>query len=186
MPGTSPVCPGGGRLPTRCLPWCRPKLWGFPNPSACTLMSLTRPEIICTISAESTTCGWACGASLRAYAQPPGKPAAAVRSEALVPCLAPPSGAVIRKFEIAAIQKDLVYNRFGDHDPEGLLFVPLNQAEDVRRGCRQPVPLILRANAGDWIQVTLHNLFDPKVPIRQNEYPSVPVEQSTPPATGCL
>ena len=63
MPGTSPVCPGGGRLPTRCLPWCRPKLWGFPNPSACTLMSLTRPEIICTISAESTTCGWACGAS---------------------------------------------------------------------------------------------------------------------------
>ncbi|MFR0734020.1 MAG: hypothetical protein ACLSHU_07365 [Oscillospiraceae bacterium] len=46
---------------------------------------------------------------------------------------------MIRKFEIAAIQKDLVYNRFGDHDPEGLLFVPLNQAEDVRRGCRQPV-----------------------------------------------
>ena len=88
---------------------------------------------------------------------------------------APPASAVVRKFEIAAIQKALVYNRFGDHDPEGLVFVPLEQARDVLRGCRKPVPLILRANAGDWIEVTLHNLFDPKVPIQFHDYPSVPV-----------
>ena len=119
---------------------------------------------------------------LRAYAQPQRNLPPLCGQKPRVPCLAPPPGAVIRKFEIAAIQKDLVYNRFGDHDPEGLLFVPLNQAEDVRRGCRQPVPLILRANAGDWIQVTLHNLFDPKVPIRQNEYPSVPVERKHTPS----
>ena len=88
----------------------------------------------------------------------------------------PPPEAVIRKFEIAAIQKDLIYNRFGDHDPEGLLFVPLEQARDVMCGRRKPIPLILRANAGDWIEVTLHNLFDPKQPIQYNEYPSVPLD----------
>lgn len=95
----------------------------------------------------------------------------------LAPPRMPPSGAVVRKFEIAAIQKDLIYNRFRDHDPEGLLFVPMEQRKDVMEGRRKPVPLILRANAGDWIQVTLHNCFDPKIPIRQNEYPSVPVDQ---------
>lgn len=88
----------------------------------------------------------------------------------------PPPGAVVRKFDIAAIQKDLRYNSFGDHDPEGLLFVPLEQARDVLCGCRKAVPLILRVNAGDWIEVTLHNLFDPCKPIQWNEYPSVPVE----------
>lgn len=44
------------------------------------------------------------------------------------------------------------------------------------RGRKKPVPLILRANAGDWLEVTLHNLFDPDIPILQNEYPSVPLE----------
>ena len=87
---------------------------------------------------------------------------------------APPPGAVVRKFEVAAIQKDLCYNRFGDHDPEGLLFVPLDQVRDVLCGRRKAIPLILRANAGDWLEVTLYNLFTK--PIRQNEYPSVPVE----------
>ena len=88
----------------------------------------------------------------------------------------PPPGAVVRKFEIAAIQKDLIYNRFGDHDPEGLLFVFLDQARDVLCGCKKPIPLILRVNAGDWIEVTLHNLFDPDKPIQFNDYPSVPVD----------
>lgn len=88
----------------------------------------------------------------------------------------PPPGAVVRKFEIAAIQKDLIYNRFGDHDPEGLLFVPLDQVQNVMCGCKKPIPLILRINAGDWVEITLHNLFDPDVPIRFNEYPSVPVD----------
>lgn len=57
-----------------------------------------------------------------------------------------------------------------------MLFVPLEQAEDVRCGRRKAVPLILRVNAGDWVEVTLHNLFDPCVPIRWNDYPSVPLD----------
>lgn len=113
---------------------------------------------------------------IRAYAVPQENllPLCGVRP--IAPPQTPPQGAVVRKFEVAAIQKDLIYNCFGDHDPEGLIFVPMEQACDVICGRKKPIPLILRANAGDWIEVTLHNLFDPDVPIRQNEYPSVPLE----------
>lgn len=90
--------------------------------------------------------------------------------------LTPPEGATIRRFKVAAIQSDIQYNRYGDHDPEGLLFVPFEDAKDIMRHRKKPKPLILRANAGDWIEVTLYNFFDPKKPIVQNEYPSVPLE----------
>lgn len=68
----------------------------------------------------------------------------------------------------------MVYNRYGDHDPDGLLFVPLSQVYDVCCGRKKPIPLILRANAGDWIEITLHNLFDHPVPYF--DYPSVPLD----------
>lgn len=86
----------------------------------------------------------------------------------------PPAGAKIRKFEIAAIQTDIAYNRYGDHDPEGMLFVPLEQAEDVKCGKKKPIPLILRVNAGDWVEITLYNLFDK--PVQYHDYPSVPLD----------
>lgn len=88
--------------------------------------------------------------------------------------LSPPAGAIVRKFELAAIQADIQYNRYGDHDPQGLLFVPLSEAKKKKCGCH--TPLILRANAGDWIEVTLHNLIDPNDPVQYNAYPSVPVD----------
>ncbi len=86
----------------------------------------------------------------------------------------PPKEAVIRKFEIAAIQTNIEYNRYGDHDPEGMVFVPLEDTEDVKCGRKNPVPLILRANAGDWIEVTLYNMFDK--PVIYHDYPSVPLD----------
>lgn len=97
-----------------------------------------------------------------------------------------PNTGQLRVYHIESISLPIVYNRFGDHDPEGLLLVPLEQAEDVRCGRRKAVPLILRVNAGDWIEVTLHNLFDPCVPIRWNDYP--PCRWICPlcPVTGCL
>lgn len=113
---------------------------------------------------------------IRAYSLPRENLAPLCGIQPIASPQTPPPGAVVRKFEIAAIQKDLIYNDFGDHDPEGLIFVPMEQVQDVMCGCKKPVPLILRANAGDWIEVTLHNLFHPDIPIRQNEYPSVPLE----------
>ncbi len=92
----------------------------------------------------------------------------------LPPC--PGKDAVIRRYEVAAIQKDIPYNRNGDHDPDGLIFVPLEEAEEAMYPGYCPKPLILRANAGDWIEVTLHNLFDPKKPIPYFDYPRVPLD----------
>lgn len=98
----------------------------------------------------------------------------------LPPC--PGKDAVIRKYEIAAIQTDIQYNRYGDHDPNGLIFVPLEDVEQALCGNYKPKPLILRANAGDWIEVTLHNLFDPNTPIPYFDYPTVPLERKHTPS----
>lgn len=92
----------------------------------------------------------------------------------LPPC--PGWDAVIRKYEIAAIQREISYNRYGDHDPDGLLFVPLWDVESAKWASYQPKPLILRANAGEWIEITLHNLFNPEVPIPYFDYPRVPLD----------
>ncbi|NLL78352.1 MAG: multicopper oxidase domain-containing protein [Clostridiales bacterium] len=92
----------------------------------------------------------------------------------LPPC--PGKDAVIRKYNIAAIQRDIPYNSHGDHDPNGLLFIPLEDLEHAQCECYKPKPLILRANAGDWIEVTLHNLFDPENPVPYFDYPRVPLD----------
>lgn len=113
---------------------------------------------------------------IRAYGVPQKDLMPLCGMQPVAPPQLPPSGAAIRKFEIAAIQKKLIYNSFGDHDPEGLIFVPMCQAHDVMCGKKHPVPLILRANAGDWIEVTLHNLFDPNRPVQYHDYPSVPLD----------
>ncbi len=85
-----------------------------------------------------------------------------------------------RKYEIVAIQKDIVYNRFGDHDPNGLLFVLKEDEKDVLKGKKKPKPLILRANAGDCIEIELTNhLFKPLV---QDQHPEVPVDAPFPPS----
>ena len=91
------------------------------------------------------------------------------------PC---PKDAKCRKYEIVAIQKDIVYNKFGDHDPNGLLFVLKQHETKVLKGKIKPHPLILRANAGDCIEVTLTNhLYKP---IFQDNHPEVPVDAPFP------
>lgn len=93
----------------------------------------------------------------------------------LPPC--PGKEDVVRRYEVAAVQRNIEYNRYGDHDPDGLIFVPLEEAEQAMCGKYRPRPLILRANAGDWIEVTLHNLFDPGRPVPYLDYPKVPLEE---------
>ena len=96
----------------------------------------------------------------------------------LPPC--PGMNAVIRKYEVAAIQTDIQYNRYGDHDPDGLVFVPAEDVEMIRCGKREVKPLILRANVGEWIEVTLHNLFEKEVPYF--DYPRVPLDREYKPS----
>lgn len=98
----------------------------------------------------------------------------------LPPC--PTNHSVIRRYDIAAIQRNIPYNRHGDHDPDGLLFVPLEDAERAKHKNYQPKPLILRANAGDWIEITLHNLFSSDKPIPYFDYPRVPLDDKHTPS----
>lgn len=83
---------------------------------------------------------------------------------------------VIRRYEVVAVQKKLIYNEYGDNDPDGLLFVPLEDVDNVLAGKCMSKPLILRANTGDWIEVTLHNAWDPEHPIPYFSYPTVPLD----------
>lgn len=99
----------------------------------------------------------------------------------LPPC--PGRDDTVRKFEIAAIKTDIQYNKYGDHDPDGLLFVPAEDAEMVLCGKKEPKPLILRANAGDWIEITLHNMLGPECSIPYFDYPSVPLDKEHTPST---
>lgn len=96
----------------------------------------------------------------------------------LPPC--PGKDAVIRKYEVAAIQRNISYNCHGDHDPNGLLFVPLEDADRAKERNYQPKPLILRANAGEWIEVTLYNLFEEQIPYF--DYPRVPLDKEYKPS----
>lgn len=90
----------------------------------------------------------------------------------LPPC--PGKDDVVRRYEIAAIQTELIYNRYGDYDPDGLIFVPLEDADRVLSGKCKPKPLILRANVGDWLEITLHNMWERPVPYF--DYPKVPLD----------
>ena len=86
----------------------------------------------------------------------------------------------VREFHIAAIQKDLIYNKYKDHDPYGLLFVPYEIKDDVISGKIEPKPLILRANKGEYIKITLTNCFNEQIPFL--EYPGVPVDKKITPS----
>lgn len=59
---------------------------------------------------------------------------------------------------------------------------PLEDAELVLAGKYQPKPLILRANVGEWLEVTVHNVFDPEHPIPFQDYPIVPLDKKHTPS----
>ena len=80
-------------------------------------------------------------------------------------------------YNVAAIHKDIVYTRFGDHDPNGMMYVLQEDKERVQNckgfncghdplfyGSRDkdadalaPQPLVIRANVGDTITINFTN-----------------------------
>ena len=80
-----------------------------------------------------------------------------------------PDSHIVRTFDIAAISLPIVYNKYVDHDPNGLLYVLKEDAERIEREARkrfrlsppQPYeevqPLVLRANVGDEIRINFYN-----------------------------
>ena len=75
----------------------------------------------------------------------------------------------LRVYDIEAISLPIVYNKFGDHDPNGMLYVLKQDSERIQREARKrfelPVPqpyeevrpLVIRANVGDTVQINFEN-----------------------------
>lgn len=76
-----------------------------------------------------------------------------------------------RFYEIEAIELPIVYNKYGDHDPDGLLYVLKKDAERIRKEAlqcfaqsppqpyKEVQPLVIRANVGDKINISFsHSL----------------------------
>lgn len=96
--------------------------------------------------------------------------------------ITPPKRAKVRHYHIAAMKTNIKYNKYDDHDPDGLLFVPMEDYPAVKSGIQAPKPLILRANKGDVIKVTLYNMLSPDDPVPYFDYPSVPLERAHTPS----
>lgn len=77
-----------------------------------------------------------------------------------------------RFYEIEAIEVPIVYNKYGDHDPNGLIYVLKKDAEHVRKcaiqnfeqeipqPCDEVKPLVIRANKGDTVVVNFSHSLD--------------------------
>ncbi|WP_106496442.1 multicopper oxidase domain-containing protein [Lentibacillus sp. Marseille-P4043] len=84
----------------------------------------------------------------------------------------------VRKFDIVAFQLPIKYNDFGDHDPYGLIFALKEDMSDILKGRKQPEPLILRANMGDTVDVTLSNMLKEDLfPFKDGIYPYPEVKE---------
>lgn len=91
-----------------------------------------------------------------------------------------PASHIIRTFDIEAISLPIVYNKYGDHDPNGLLYVLKEDSQRIQQKARenfaltppQPYkevqPLVIRANVGDEIRVNFTN--------KLNRYASIHVQ----------
>ena len=60
-----------------------------------------------------------------------------------------PDTGQIREYDIEAISLPIVYNQYGDHDPNGLLYVLREDSQRIRkealRNFRQPIHSPMRA-----------------------------------------
>lgn len=88
-----------------------------------------------------------------------------------------PNTGHVRTYDIEAISLPIVYNKFGDHDPNGLMYVLKQDSQRVQRKARelfalptpQPYeevrPLVIRANVGDTVQINFENKLNRRASI---------------------
>ena len=77
-----------------------------------------------------------------------------------------------RFYEIEAIEIPIVYNKYGDFDPNGLLYVLKKDARRIEREalyhfrqkipqpCKEVKPLVIRANAGETVVISFTHSLD--------------------------
>lgn len=80
-----------------------------------------------------------------------------------------PNTGQVRIYDVEAISLPIVYNKFGDHDPNGLMYVLKQDSERIQEKakalfsmpvphpCEEVHPLVIRANVGDTVQINFEN-----------------------------
>lgn len=75
----------------------------------------------------------------------------------------------VRVYDIEAISLPIVYNKYGDYDPNGLMYVLKKDSQRIQekarklfelpvpRPCDEVQPLVIRANVGDRVQINFEN-----------------------------
>lgn len=88
-----------------------------------------------------------------------------------------PAAKPVRIYEIEAISIPIVYNKYGDHDPDGLLYVLAKDSARIQQKARenyaldppQPYeevrPLVIRANMGDEVRIRFRNRLNRRASI---------------------
>ena len=86
-----------------------------------------------------------------------------------------PKKTPVRKVDVVAVNVPIVYNsETGDNDPDGLAYVLAADEQAVLAGTKPLQPLVLRANAGDCIQLTLTNHLPTTGPPEHGDEPGLP------------
>src|SRR3712207_4161883 len=71
------------------------------------------------------------------------------------PC---PSGARVVDYDVTLLQRDLVYNEAGHHDPQARFMALTKDVPAILAGTKKAEPLFIRVNAGDCIDFSLTNM----------------------------
>ncbi|MGM8212699.1 copper oxidase [Virgibacillus sp. W0430] len=107
------------------------------------------------------------------------------KAEVIEPPVGTPSDAPVKKFEIVAFQVPIPYSSWGEHDPFGIVFALKEDMEAILKGKKKPEPLIIRANAGDLVEISVTSFLEfDKFPFLDGiwPYPHVKEEAFYPPS----
>jgi len=84
----------------------------------------------------------------------------------------------VRCFEVVAFQMPILYSKYGENDPFGIVFALAEDVDDILAGRKPIEPLVIRGNIDDVIEITLVNALRPELFHNQDgihEYPAVKV-----------
>ena len=56
------------------------------------------------------------------------------------PTLVPIENELVRYFDVVAFQLPIIYNNFGDHDPDGIIFALKEDMDAILKGTKKPEP----------------------------------------------
>jgi manganese oxidase len=103
-----------------------------------------------------------------------GKPPAPSK---VIEAPAPPN-APVRRFDIVAFHTPILYSKWGERDPFGIVFALREDMKAILAGKKNPEPLIIRANQGDVVEVCLTSMLEfDRFPFPDGIWPYPPVKE---------